>query len=154
MRNSHDSTIVIGTDTTVKNVVDAAIALTSAANLGASTPSNGYGIPKSATTAAALGLKVQKYGRTTSLTQGSVYAVNVTVNVGYTAGTARFVKQIWVKGAKSGFIKAGDSGSLLVTNPGCNPVGLLFAGDQSGSNAFANPITDVLSAMQVTIDGL
>ncbi len=45
------------------------------------------------------------------------------------------------------------SGSLLVTNPGASPVGLLFAGNQNGSFAVANRIQDVLSAFGVTGDG-
>jgi hypothetical protein len=67
-------------------------------------------------------------------------------------GTALFVNQIVVYGNKP-FIKAGDSGSLLVTDPGRNPVGLLFAGTSSGKYAIANQIDDVLTALGVTIDG-
>lgn len=135
------------------NVIDAAIALSSTADLGNSTPSNGYGTPKSATVAASVGQKVQKYGRTTSLTKGTVSAINATILVGYDAGTARFVNQIVVSGSKGAFIKAGDSGSLLVTDPNANPVGLLFAGDASGKTAIANPIGPVLTRFSVTIDG-
>lgn len=134
------------------NMIDAAIALTSVDNLGRATPSNGYGTPKSATRAAALGDTVQKYGRTTSLTKGSIAGINVTINVGYTTGTARFVDQILVTSRKA-FIKAGDSGSLLVTDPDRNPVGLLFAGDVSGRYAFANRIDPVLQEFGVSIDG-
>ena len=135
------------------NVLDAAIALSSTANLGNSTPSNGYGTPKSATVAASIGQKVQKYGRTTALTYGKVSGINATILVGYDSGTARFINQIVVSGNKGGFIKAGDSGSLLVTDPAANPVGLLFAGDASGKTAIANPIDPVLSHFGVTIDG-
>ncbi|MHC4499388.1 MAG: chymotrypsin family serine protease, partial [Planctomycetota bacterium] len=76
------------------NVMDAAIARSSDANLSNATPSDGYGKPKSATLPAGLNLlnmSVKKYGRTTRLTKGKVYAVNATVNVGYGTGTARFV---------------------------------------------------------------
>jgi len=134
------------------NVIDAAIALSSTYNLGNATPSNGYGLPKSATVGATLDAAVQKYGRTTSLTKGTIAAINVTVDVGFTSGTARFEDQILVAARKS-FIKAGDSGSLLVTDPGRNPVGLLFAGDTSGRYAFANPIGPVLQRFGVGIDG-
>ncbi len=41
-----------------------------------------------------IGLKVQKYGRTTALTKGAVNAINATINVGYSSGTARFGNQI------------------------------------------------------------
>ncbi len=94
---------------------------------------------------------MQKYGRTSALTKGTIIALNATINVGYSTGTAMFVNQIVVSGRS--FIKAGDSGSLLVTYPGANPVGLLFAGNASGRYAFANPINDVLSRFGTTIDG-
>ena len=71
-------------------------------------------------------------------------------------GTARFVNQIVVGSCSSTCIGAGDSGSLLVTNDAnanANPVGLLFAGNNSGSMAIANQISDVLSYFSVTIDG-
>jgi PKD repeat protein len=100
---------------------------------------------------ASLGLNVQKYGRTTALTKGTVTDINATVDVGYDAGTARFVDQIIVSGRS--FLKAGDSGSLLVTDPGRNPVGLLFAGPRNGRYGIANRIDLVLSAFNVTVDG-
>jgi hypothetical protein len=138
--------------TSANNVIDAAIALSSATHLGNATPTGGYGMPKSDTASVALGAAVQKYGRTTKLTKGTITGINATVNVGYGAsGTARFVQQIIVSAGKP-FIKAGDSGSLLVTDPGRNPVGLLFAGTASGA-AVANPIDPVLSGFGVTIDG-
>jgi hypothetical protein len=134
------------------NTVDCAIAATTTDDLGAGTPPDGYGTPKSATVLPAVNMAVQKYGRTTSLTKGTITGINATVNVGYSTGTATFVHQIVVQSRKA-FIKAGDSGSLLVTNPGTDPVGLLFAGNQSGTYAVANRIDDVLSALDVTIDG-
>jgi len=134
------------------NKVDAAIAGTDATLLGKSTPSNGYGTPKSASVNPVLNQPVQKYGRTTSLTKGKITGINATVNVRYTAGTATFVEQIIVE-SKKAFIKGGDSGSLLVTDPGLNPVGLLFAGNTSGSLAVANRISEVLHSFGVTIDG-
>jgi len=80
---------------------------------------------------------------------------NAPVLVRYMTGTARFVNQIVVGSCGSSTcIGAGDSGSLLVTNDAnANPVGLLFAGNNSGSMAIANPIGDVLSYFSVTIDG-
>jgi len=47
------------------------------------------------------------------------------------SGTAHFVDQIEVSGGKGGFIKSGDSSSLLGT-PGRQPVGLLFARERGG----------------------
>ncbi len=143
---------IVFNDDRTENRVDAAIAFSSLDDLGNSTPSDGYGTPKPTTVPASIGLGVQKYGRTTSLTKGTITAISVTVKVTYSSGTAIFDKQIAVSSNKP-FIKAGDSGSLLVTDPGCNPVGLLFAGNISGKYAFANPIYDVLGSFNVTIDG-
>ena len=138
--------------TTFNNTIDAAIALSDTDKLGNATPSNGYGTPNSITVSASVGQKVQKYGRTSQLTKGQVTGINATVNVGYSSGTARFINQI-VVGSRKAFIKAGDSGSLLVTDPGKNPVGLLYAGTSSGKTAIANRINLVLDEFGVTIDG-
>ena len=138
------------------NTIDAAIALSSTAELGNATPADGYGTPSSTTVSDIYSLDkaVQKYGRTTSLTKGTVVAIDFTVNVGYSGGTGHFVDQIIVEGAKGAFIKAGDSGSLLVTDDNLkNPVGLLFAGNRSGKLAIANPIDLVLQEFGASIDG-
>lgn len=131
------------------NRIDAAIAFSSTDELGNATPSNGYGTPQSTTADAQVGQMVQKYGRTTGLTRGVVYAVDATVNIGYASGVARFVNQIIIM--PGNFSAGGDSGSLIVTYMGKNPVGLLFAG--STTITVANPIDPVLARFGVTIDG-
>lgn len=134
------------------NTIDAAIALSTTALLDNATPSNAYGTPSSQTGTAAINMKVKKYGRTTGPTEGTVAAINTTVNVGYSAGTARFVGQIVI--APGGFSRGGDSGSLVVVNGGkddLKPVGLLFAG--GGGYTIAKPIDLVLEAFGVEIDG-
>ncbi|WP_095415640.1 hypothetical protein [Thermogutta terrifontis] len=113
---------------------------------------------------------VQKYGRTTGWTMGTITSINTTILVSYSRGTARFVNQIVVQ-SPSAFILPGDSGSLLVTQEATlsesegvlldanRPVGLLFAGNSDGTYAVANRIEDVLQALSsrlgsnVTIDG-
>ncbi len=143
-------------------MVDAAIAASTTEpdgitlSVGNETPTDGYGTPKSATALPEIDMPVQKYGRTTSLTKGTIKGTNVTINVGYDNGVARFVGQIEVRSNKGPFIKGGDSGSLLVVDGGkddLKPVGLLFAGNLNGKTAFANPIDAVLGALEVTIDG-
>jgi hypothetical protein len=136
---------------TASNVVDAAIAASSAALLDRKTPFDGYGTPARSPAAPTLGMAVQKYGRTSGLTIGWVDGVNATVMVTYSIGITRFVGQVLVDG-KAPFSRAGDSGSLIVTTAGRQPVGLLFAGAQNGYT-FANPIGAVLKAFNVTIDG-
>lgn len=137
------------------NTVDAAIAFSSKALLGNSTPADdGYGTPSSTTVAAFVGQSVKKYGRTTKLTQGQVAEINVTVDVCYEVvfiwciKLARFVGQVGI--SPRNFSGGGDSGSLIVTEAGNNPVGLLFAG--SDTRTLANPIEAVLSTFGVTID--
>jgi len=138
----------------VCNRVDAAIALTNTGYLDNSTPKNGYLIPNSTTVPASVGQAVQKYGRTTSLTKGTVTGINGIVTVSYgTSGNAIFTGQIIISSSRP-FLKAGDSGSLVVTDDtNANPVGLVFAGSGSGKLAIANPIGEVLSSFGVTIDG-
>ncbi len=151
------------------NYVDAAIAVVptelffgddppGCRSLSTSTPEDGYGMPKSGLgVEAVLNQAVQKYGRSTGLTKGQVGGLNATVLVGYVDGTATFEDQILITGRK--FLKPGDSGSLVVTDPGREPVGLLFAGNTRGSLGIANPIGLVLSELSaltgtlITIDG-
>ena len=82
---------------------------------------------------------------------GWVDGINATVMVTYATGVTRFVGQVLVNG-KGTFSRAGDSGSLIVTTAGRQPVALLFAGASNGYT-FANPIGAVLKAFNVTIDG-
>ena len=137
------------------NFIDAAVATTTVADTGFASPTEAYGAPSSNTQSAFVGMPVQKFGRTTSLTLGEVDAINVTVNVGYTAGTALFDNQIIIIGKRqrgrkvvdATFSEGGDSGSLIVTQGGNNPVGLLFAGNSSVT--IANPIDEVLTTLSV-----
>jgi hypothetical protein len=158
-RNNADN--VIGTLTSyvpiefsesADNTVDAAIALSDVSLLGNATPRRGYGTPQSSTVPAFVGQAVQKYGERTRLTRGQVIGIDAAVLVEYDSGVARFVNQIIV-GSRRAFIRTGDSGSLLVTNPDVNPVGLLFAGTKNGRTAIANPIDLVLGVLGVSIDG-
>ena len=119
-----------------------------------STPADGYGSPKGGMTVAnPLNMNVQKYGRTTRLTKGVVQAINVNIEVSYDMfgeiKTAHFTNQISISGGRITFVKPGDSGSLIVTDPGRVAVGLLFAGDLRGRTGFANPIDAVLSELGV-----
>ena len=153
------------------NVMDAAIAQPlHADSISAATPSDdGYGAPNSTAFVldgdgdgnvddGVVGLVVQKYGRTTGLTSGTVEEINVTVNVCYVCGnpvcttcaeSATFVDQISI--SPGDFSDGGDSGSLIVTDDAdVNPVGLLFAG--SSSRTLANRIDLVLDRFGVTVD--
>jgi hypothetical protein len=147
------ATIAFCGSTCPNNTIDAAIAASSATNLDNMTAPAGYGVPNSVVVTAAVGLSVQKYGRSTSLTTGQVTGVDATVMVGYNSGIAQFVHQILVGNCPTTCTGRGDSGSLWVTNDAsANPVGLLFAGNSDGSVAIANRISDVLTYFGVTVD--
>ncbi len=92
---------------------------------------------------AAIGMPVQKSGRTTGHTTGTVSAINGTVNVNYgAAGVARFVNQIITSPMSAG----GDSGSLVLDMNNI-AIGLLFAG--SGAATICNPIAPVMSSLGI-----
>lgn len=94
---------------------------------------------------AALGMSLQKFGRTTSYTTDTVQQIDVVVNVNYGSNKiARFVDQI-IAGPMS---QGGDSGSAVL-NDSKQLVGLLYAGSQT--NTIINRIQNVFSALQVTL---
>jgi hypothetical protein len=128
------------------NTVDCAIASLSVASTCAM--ASGY-TPSTTTVSPSVGLAVKKTGRTSGLTHGTIAGINVTIQVNYgSPGVATFVNQIYVA---SNFIRSGDSGSLMVTESGNNPVGLCFAGGSGAS--FANPIGPVLQGLGVSVCG-
>lgn len=135
------------------NTMDAAIMRPTTRTLSASTLGGEY-TPSSTIVSPTLNTSVKKYGRTTALTTGTIAEVNVTVNVCYAVRgifctkSARFVGQFTV--TPGSFSAGGDSGSLIVTSSGNNPVGLLFAG--SSTRTIASPIGPVLTRFGVTID--
>lgn len=137
------------------NVMDAAIARIDTDQVGFATPLNiGYGTPSNVDVLPAIGMSVQKVGRTTSWTTGTIDGINATMDICYeTRGpircvkVARFVNQITI--TPGTFSAGGDSGSLIVTINN-EPVGLLFAG--SSTRTIANPIGPVLDRFGVTVD--
>jgi len=147
------------------NNMDAAIGLTSETQLRIATPSNGYGHPNTSIHPAygnpttlgdedltlLLGETVEKTGRTTGYTSGSIQGIHATVNVCYNATCtllARFVDQIVI--TPGNFSAGGDSGSLIVTADRKHPVGLLYAGGDGIT--IANRIDLVLNQFKVQID--
>ena len=140
-------------DGVTENRVDAAIALTTVETVGTSTPSDGYGTPASTTVTATPNMEVIKYARTTGQTTGKVDAVNAIVLVGYSTGPALFTGQVIIKSQGGGsFSAGGDSGSLIVTANGNNPVALLFAGNSTIT--VGNPIDEVLTEFGVYFDSV
>lgn len=94
--------------------------------------------------AVTLGAEVQKTGRTTGHTQGTISQIDATVRVNYNGPTALFSGQL-IAGAMS---QPGDSGSAVLDMEK-RVVGLLFAGSESST--LINPIADVFSALNVEL---
>jgi hypothetical protein len=125
------------------NLVDAAIGLIEV-DYDRTTPEIGV---VTETASPALGMRVQKYGRTTGHTVGTITQVNATFNVqGYPGGVATFTDQVAVTADSGGFLAGGDSGSGLTTMEGA-AVGLCFAG--SSSIGVANTWPNVEAALDV-----
>lgn len=142
--------VPVQTGTNANNTVDCAIVLSSASFLSNSTPAGFYGVPSATAVQAALDLPIQKVGRTSGRTTGTVIGINATVTLAYAGANTRFVDQVLTS---SGFSKSGDSGSLIVTNDAtANPVALLFAGNRQGYT-WGNRIQNVLSGLNIAIDG-
>lgn len=142
-----------------KNFVDAAIAAVEPGEVSPEILVIGN-IAGSAMDAPTIGMPVQKMGRTSCFTTGIIAALDANIQVNYSdtmkPHLANFVNQIEVTGTGKTpmFSAPGDSGSLIVTQDDCPlAVALLFAGTSDGSITFANPITEVLSRLSVSMVG-
>ncbi len=93
---------------------------------------------------AALGSRVQKAGRTTGVTEGTILQVDATVRVDYAGPKALFTDQL----VASPMSQGGDSGSSVLDMEK-RVVGLLFAGSPAAT--IFNPIDVVLSSLDVEI---
>lgn len=97
------------------------------------------------------GEKVLKSGRTTGLTEGTVFDDEATIEVSYNYEKARFVHQMLIRGDR--FIQGGDSGSVLLNADGY-VVGLCFAGSGDGSLGVANHAYKIEELLCVRIQTL
>jgi hypothetical protein len=99
--------------------------------------------------------QVEKVGRTTGHTVGRVSAVEVDgVAVQYGQAIYTFDDQVEIDGVTGGFSAGGDSGSVIWRSADRAPLGLLFAGSETGGHAgggvtFANPLATVLSILDL-----
>jgi len=93
---------------------------------------------------ASLGMRVQKTGRTTGYTQGTVSQIDATVRIDYGGREGIFSGQ-FIAGPMS---QPGDSGSAVLDRDR-RVVGLLFAGSEL--TTVCNPIAPVLSALGVDL---
>ncbi|RBY76322.1 hypothetical protein DQ238_17545 [Geodermatophilus sp. TF02-6] len=99
--------------------------------------------------------RVEKVGRTTGHTAGRVSAVEVDgVTVQYDEAVYTFDGQVEVDGLDGAFSAGGDSGSVIWRSSDRAPLGLLFAGSDTGGRdgggvTFANPLVTVLSVLDL-----
>jgi len=138
-----------------KNTIDAAIAEVDPGDVSPEILNIG-GIADSVATPEP-GLAVQKMGRTTCFTTGTISSVSGNFKINYGGGkVAKFIHQIVINGPAppNNFGGPGDSGSLIVTQDACpQAVALLFAGSGNEKQTIANPISDVLSGLGVSMVG-
>lgn len=103
-------------------------------------------VPSATTRTATVGMAVKKVGRITGFTTGKVIAVNASLAVAYGGlGSANFKGVVLF----SRMSESGDSGALICSQSGNNPVALLFAG--SSTTSVGCPIGAVLTAVGARI---
>lgn len=132
-----------GRSTQATNLVDAAIALPSSPEDVISEILE-IGEIQGMNLNPALGLKVQKSGRTTGVTKGRITQVDVTVQVQYENNIALFEDQV-ISDIKCG---GGDSGSIIL-DMDRKIVGLLFAGSDQDSITVFNRADQVWIALNL-----
>ena len=106
------------------NHIDAAIAALD--DIASVTPDiMTIGRPVNPPVPAFLNQSVAKHGRTTGLTFGMVVDISFDGNVDVDGRVAYFEDQIAIVGNYGPFSDSGDSGSLILDNPGSHPVSVL-----------------------------
>jgi len=100
---------------------------------------------------AALGMGVEKTGRATGYTTGTVHDVSATVTVQFDLGRLVFEDQVLITGDGDGrlFCDGGDSGSLVVDRQSGRATALLFGGGREFG--IANHLGDVLTHLAVAL---
>jgi hypothetical protein len=138
-----------------KNTIDAAIAAVDPNDVSPDILNIGAIAETPATPT--MGLAVEKMGRSTCFTTGTISSVSGNFKINYGGGkVAKFINQIVINSPAppNNFGGSGDSGSLIVTQDTCpQPVALLFAGSADQTQTLANPITDVLDGLKITMVG-
>ena len=107
------------------------------------------------TATATVNQPVQKRGRTTEHTFGTVRSTDFTVSIDYggDVGTRTLRNQLRIEtdtARSARFSQKGDSGSVIVSDDR-HVVGLLFAGSTDGQWTFANPIAFVQDELGVEV---
>lgn len=128
--------------------VDAAVSRARAGMVDATGAILDVGVPCSVPkTSGLIKLAILKSGRTTGCVNGTVQAINLNVSIQYQAGCnkgKKFVISYANQVSTTNISAGGDSGSLILSQGGLQPVALLYAG--SSSVTIGNPIEDVINA--------
>jgi len=102
---------------------------------------------------------VRKVGRTSGLTRGKVTAVEIDhILVETEVGNVTFDDQIEIQGIDSPFSRAGDSGSLVVTDQNQairQAIGMVFCGNETANGGrgltYTNPLAKVMDAFNLQL---
>jgi hypothetical protein len=135
--------------------VDCAVAALRAGQMDSTGFIEGIGTISSVVKPPAIGLAVEKSGRTTGTTTGTIASINTSVNVQYQIRcgqgrkyTISYTNQVVIN--SNSFSAGGDSGSLIVTSNTCHQaVALLFAG--SSTTTIGNPIGEVVTKLDAAL---
>ena len=154
--NCNVSTVVADFTTAVPlgQNVDAAIAELRLGGMNPTGQIEDIGIPSSTIVSPAVGMAVEKSGRTTGHTNGTISSINTSVNVQYQRGCGQgkkfvvsYTGQVVIN--SSTFSAGGDSGSLILQASSNSPVALLYAG--SSTSTIGNPIGEVLTKLSTRL---
>jgi hypothetical protein len=134
--------------------VDASIAQLRTGQMDSTGFIEGIGVPARAVVNPTVGLAVTKSGRTTGTTTGTIASINTSVSVQYQRScgsgkkfTVSYTNQVVIN--SSTFSAGGDSGSVILSSSGKNPVALLYAG--SSTSTIGNPATQVLQRLSTSL---
>lgn len=132
------------------NRVDCAIAEVTDPNLvGAHVMSKVGKLSSDQPFSAVEGMRVEKVGRGTGYTIGTVSDVSADVTLDYELGELKFVDQILIRGVSGVFSEYGDSGAIVVDVDSGRATGLLIGG--SPEYSIANHLDDVLTELGVSL---
>jgi hypothetical protein len=154
--NCNISTVVADFTTAVPlgQNVDAGIAELRLGGMNPTGQIEDIGVPSSTIASPSVGMAVQKSGRTTGLTNGTISSINTSVSVQYQQGCGQgrkfvvsYTGQVVIN--SSTFSAGGDSGSLIVQTSTKSPVALLYAG--SSTSTIGNPIGEVLTKLSARL---
>ena len=98
---------------------------------------------------AAVHAPVEKTGRGSGYTQGTIEDANADLTIEYEMGELHFVDQLLIRGSAGRFSEYGDSGALVVDVGSRQATGLLIGGSDGFS--IANHFDDVLQDLNVTL---